>query len=236
MDSDMVTGIIGKKLGMTQLFDADGTVHPATVLKAGPCVVVQAKTKTTDGYDAVQLGLVEDRPARVNKPLAGHYKKASLPPTRVRRELRVKGAGDAPKAGEQVLVSIFADGERVDVIATSRGKGFQGVVKRHNFGGGVATHGSMFHRAPGSIGASSYPSRVVKGMRAAGHLGADRVTTRNLRIVKVDAENNVLIVRGAVPGGPGGYVVIRKAVAAKPEPQPQVEKAVKGKAPARGKK
>jgi large subunit ribosomal protein L3 len=236
MDSDMVTGIIGKKLGMTQLFDADGTVHPATVLKAGPCVVVQAKTKTTDGYDAVQLGLVEDRPARVNKPLAGHYKKASLPPTRVRRELRVKGAGDAPKAGEQVLVSIFADGERVDVIATSRGKGFQGVVKRHNFGGGAATHGSMFHRAPGSIGASSYPSRVVKGMRAAGHLGADRVTTRNLRIVKVDAENNVLIVRGAVPGGPGGYVVIRKAVAAKPEPQPQVEKAVKGKAPARGKK
>jgi large subunit ribosomal protein L3 len=232
----MVTGIIGKKLGMTQLFDADGTVHPATVLKAGPCVVVQAKTKATDGYDAVQLGLVEEKPARVNKPLAGHYKKASVPPTRVRREMRVKGDGDAPKAGEQVLVSIFADGERVDVIATSRGKGFQGVVKRHNFGGGRATHGSMFHRAPGSIGASSYPSRVVKGMRAAGHMGADRVTTRNLRIVKVDAENNVLIVRGAVPGGPGGYVVIRKAVAAKPEPQPQVEKAAKGKVAAKGRK
>lgn len=232
----MVTGIIGKKLGMTQLFDPDGRVHPATVLKAGPCVVVQAKTKATDGYDAVQLGLVEDKPARVNRPLAGHYKKASVPPTRVRREMRIKGDGDAPKAGEQVLVSIFADGERVDVIATSRGKGFQGVMKRHNFGGGSATHGSMFHRAPGSIGASSYPSRVIKGMRAAGHMGADRVTTRNLRIVKVDAENNVLIVRGAVPGGPGGYVVIRKAVAAKPEPQPQVEKAAKGKAPARGKK
>jgi large subunit ribosomal protein L3 len=231
----MVTGIIGKKLGMTQLFDADGTVHPATVLKAGPCVVVQAKTKASDGYDAVQLGLVEEKPARVNKPLAGHYKKAGVPPTRVRRELHLKGDGDAPKAGEQVLVSIFADGERVDVIATSRGKGFQGVVKRHNFAGGRATHGSMFHRAPGSIGASSYPSRVVKGMRAAGHMGADRVTTRNLRIVKVDADNNVLIVRGAVPGGPGGYVVIRKAVAAKPEPQPQVGKAAKGKV-AKGRK
>jgi large subunit ribosomal protein L3 len=212
---------------MTQLFAEDGTVQPATVLQAGPCVVVQAKTRTTDGYDAVQLGLVEERPARVNKPQAGHYKKAGVPPTRVRREVRLAGDGEAPKSGDQVLVSIFKDGERVDVIGTSRGKGFAGVMRRHNFGGGAATHGSMFHRAPGSIGASSYPSRVVKGMRAAGHLGADRVTTRNLRIVKVDADNNVLIVRGAVPGGPGGYVLIRKAVAAKPEPQPQVEKAGK---------
>jgi large subunit ribosomal protein L3 len=223
----MVTGIIGKKLGMTQLFAEDGTVQPATVLQAGPCVIVQAKTQAADGYDAVQLGLVEERPARVNKPLAGHYKKAGVPPTRVRREVRLEAGGEAPKNGDQVLVSIFKDGERVDVIGTSRGKGFAGVMRRHNFGGGAATHGSMFHRAPGSIGASSYPSRVVKGMRAAGHLGADRVTTRNLRIVKVDADNNVLIVRGAVPGGPGGYVLIRKAVAAKPEPQPQVEKAAK---------
>jgi large subunit ribosomal protein L3 len=223
----MVTGIIGRKIGMTQLFAADGTVHPATVLKAGPCVVVQAKTRATDGYDAVQLGFVEEKPARVNKPLAGHYRKANVPPTRVRREVRVKGDGDAPKTGEQVLVSIFKDGERVDVIGTSRGKGFAGVVRRHNFRGGAATHGSMFHRAPGSIGASSYPSRVVKGMRAAGHLGADRVTTRNVRVVKVDADNHLLIVRGSVPGGPGGYVLIRKAVAAKPEPQPQVEKASK---------
>jgi large subunit ribosomal protein L3 len=223
----MVTGIIGKKIGMTQLFAADGTVSPATVIKAGPCVVVQAKTRTTDGYDAVQLGLVEDRPARVNKPTAGHYKKANVPPTRVRREVRLTTDGDAPKAGDQVLVSIFEGVQRVDVVATSRGKGFQGVVKRHHFGGGAATHGSMFHRAPGSIGASSYPSRVVKGMRAAGHMGADRVTTRNLKVVKVDAENNLLIVRGAVPGGPGGYVLVRKAIAAKPEPQPQVEKAAK---------
>jgi large subunit ribosomal protein L3 len=223
----MLTGIIGKKIGMTQLFAEDGTVHPATVLKAGPCVVVQAKTKASDGYDAVQLGLVEERPARVNKAIAGHYKKANVPPTRVRRELKVAAGGDAPKPGDQVLVSIFQNGERVDVLGTSRGKGFQGVVKRHHFAGGAATHGSMFHRAPGSIGASSYPSRVIKGMRAAGHMGADRVTTRNLKIVKVDAEQNLLIVRGAVPGGPGGYVVIRKAVAAKREPQPQVEKAAK---------
>jgi large subunit ribosomal protein L3 len=223
----MVTGIIGRKVGMTQLFADDGTVQPATVLKAGPCVVVQAKTKTSDGYDAVQLGLVEERPARVNKPTAGHYKKANVPPTRIRREVRVSGGEEIPKPGDQVLVSIFQNGERVDVVATSRGKGFQGVVRRHHFGGGAATHGSMFHRAPGSIGASSYPSRVVKGMRAAGHMGADRVTTRNLKVVKVDADQNLLIVRGAVPGGPGGYVVIRKAVAAKPEPQPQVEKAAK---------
>jgi large subunit ribosomal protein L3 len=223
----MVTGIIGKKIGMTQLFAADGTVSPATVIKAGPCVVVQAKTRTTDGYDAVQLGLVEDRPARVNKPTAGHYKKANVPPTRVRREVRLTADGDAPKAGDQVLVSIFEGVQRVDVIATSRGRGFQGVVRRHNFGGGAATHGSMFHRAPGSIGASSYPSRVVKGMRMAGQLGNTRVTTRNLKVVKVDAENHLLIVRGAVPGGPDGYVLVRKAIAAKPEPQPPVEKAAK---------
>jgi large subunit ribosomal protein L3 len=223
----MVTGIIGKKIGMTQLFAEDGTVSPATVIQAGPCVVVQAKTRTGDGYDAVQLGLVEERPARVNKPTAGHYKKANVPPTRVRREVRLKADGEAPKAGDQVLVSIFAGVERVDVIATSRGKGFQGVMKRHNFSGGAATHGSMFHRAPGSIGASSYPSRVIKGMRAAGHMGASRVTTRNLKVVKVDAENHLLIVRGAVPGGPGGYVLVRKAIAAKPEPQVQVEKSAK---------
>jgi large subunit ribosomal protein L3 len=232
----MVTGIIGRKIGMTQLFDPDGTVHPATVIKAGPCVVVQAKTKQTDGYDAIQIGLVEERPARVSKPLAGHYKKANVPPTRVRREVKVKGDGDLPKPGDQVLASIFQNGERVDVIGTSRGKGFQGVVRRHNFGGGAATHGSMFHRAPGSIGASSYPSRVVKGMRMAGHTGADRVTTRNLKVLKVDTDNHLLIVEGSVPGGPGGHLVIRKAVAAKLEPKPQVEKAAKGKVAAKPKK
>ena len=219
----MVTGIIGKKVGMTQLFDADGTVHPATVLKAGPCIVAQVKTVDGDGYEAVQLGLVEPRPKKENKPTTGHFKKAGVPPTRVRCEVKLAAGGEAPKAGDQVNVSIFADGERVDIIGTSRGKGFQGVMKRHNFAGGAGSHGSMFHRAPGSIGASSYPSRVVKGMRMAGHMGADRVTTRNIKVLRVDAENNLLLVEGAVPGGPNSVVVIRKAVAAKKLKVAQVE-------------
>jgi len=228
----MVNGIIGRKVGMTQVFAADGTVTPATVIKAGPCVVLQAKNAEGDGYEAVQLAFVEEAPAKVNKAIAGHYKKAgNVPPTRVRGEVRlVKGPGDDAglKAGDQVLVGgVFKDGERVDVVGISRGKGFQGVVKRHNFRGGAATHGSMFHRAPGSIGASSFPSRVVKGMRAAGRMGGDRVTTRNLKVVQVDAENNLLLVRGAVPGAPGTYIVVRKAVAAKKETVPQVEKAAK---------
>ena len=214
---------------MTQIFDADGTVHPATVIKAGPCVVVQAKDAQTDGYQAVQLGLVEEQPAKVGKPLAGHYKKANVPPTRVRREMKVDGAGDALKAGDQVLVSIFSSGERVDVIGDARGKGFQGVVKRHHFGGGAATHGSMFHRAPGSIGASSFPSRVVKGMRAAGRMGGGRTTIRNLKVLKVDSENHLLVVQGGIPGAPSGYVLVRKAVAAKRIKVAQVEKPKKGK-------
>jgi large subunit ribosomal protein L3 len=218
-----VTGIIGKKVGMTQLFAADGTVSPATVIKAGPCVVAQVKTVEGDGYQAVQLGLVEAKPTKENKPSQGHFKKASVPATRVRREVKVAAGGDAPKAGDQVNVSIFADGERVDIIGTSRGKGFQGVVKRHHFKGGRATHGSMFHRAPGSIGASSYPSRVVKGMRMGGHMGDARVTTRNLKVLRVDADNNLLLVEGSVPGGPNSVVVIRKAVAAKKIKVAQVE-------------
>jgi large subunit ribosomal protein L3 len=225
----MVTGIIGRKVGMTQLFGPDGTVQAVTVIKAGPCVVVQAKTVNTDGYDSVQLGLVEAKPAKATKPLAGHYKKANVPPTRVRREVAL-AKGAQLQAGDQVLVAdVFKGGERVDVIGRSRGLGFQGVMKRHHFAGGAATHGSMFHRAPGSIGASSYPSRVVKGMRAAGHMGSERVTTLNLRVERVDGEQHLLMVRGAVPGAPGSYVVVRKAVAAKPEPKPQVEKAKKGK-------
>jgi large subunit ribosomal protein L3 len=230
----MVTGIIGRKVGMTQVFDADGTVHPATVIKAGPCVVVQAKNRQKDGYEAVQIGLVEERPAKVGKAMAGHYKAANVPPTRVRREVGVaggaeKGADAAVKAGDQVLVSIFADGERVDVIGTGRGKGFQGVIKRHHFRGGAATHGSMFHRAPGSIGASSFPSRVVKGMRAAGRMGGKRVTIRNLKVVRVDAENHLLLLEGGIPGAPEGYVIVRKAVAAKRLKVAQVEKPKKGK-------
>src|SRR5215831_6085720 len=225
----MVTGIIGKKVGMTQVFDADGTVHPATVIKAGPCVVVQAKTAQTDGYEAVQLGLVEENAAKGNKPTAGHFKKANVPATRVRREVKVAAGGDAAKAGDQVLVSIFANGDRVDVIGTSRGKGFQGVVRRHHFGGGAATHGSMFHRAPGSIGASSFPSRVVKGMRAAGRMGGDRVTIHNLKVLRVDADNHLLVVEGGVPGAPSGYLIVRKAIVAKKLKVAQVEKPKKGK-------
>jgi large subunit ribosomal protein L3 len=214
---------------MTQIFDADGTVHPATVIKAGPCVVVQAKTASTDGYESVQLGLVEDTPAKVGKPLAGHYKKANVPPTRVRREVALAAGGDTVKAGDPVLVSIFADGERVDVIGTGRGKGFQGVMKRHHFAGGAATHGSMFHRAPGSIGASSFPSRVIKGMRAAGRMGGGRVTIHNLKVLRVDPDNHLLIVQGGIPGAPTGYVLVRKAVTAKKIKVAQVEKPKKGK-------
>ena len=227
----MVTGIIGRKVGMTQIFDPDGTVHPATVIKAGPCVVVQSKTAQTDGYEAVQLGLVEETPLKANKPTTGHFKKANVPATRVRREVRVT-AGGAPETlnvGDQVLASIFASGERVDIVGTGRGKGFQGVVKRHHFAGGAATHGSMFHRAPGSIGASSFPSRVVKGMRAAGRMGGGRVTIHNLKVLRVDAENHLLIVEGGVPGAPTSYLIIRKAVTLKKVKVAQVEKPKKGK-------
>ena len=220
----MITGIIGRKVGMTQVFLPDGSVVPATVIKAGPCVVVQAKTPQTDGYEAVQLGLVDDKAIKPNKPTAGHFKKANVPATRITREFKLAAGGDAVKEGDQILANIFTMGDRVDVIATSRGKGFQGVVRRHHFAGGAATHGSMFHRAPGSIGSSSYPSRVVKGMRAAGRMGADRVTTRNLKVVSVDLENHLLVLRGAVPGAPGGVVMVRRAIARKPDPQPQPEK------------
>jgi len=228
----MVTGILGKKVGMTQIFDADGTVHPATVIKAGPCVVVQTKNPQTDGYEAVQLGLVEDKAPRGNKATTGHFKKANVPPTRVTGEVKLAaGPGDnaAVKPGDQVLVSIFTDGERVDVIGTGRGKGFQGVVKRHHFAGGAATHGSMFHRAPGSIGASSFPSRVIKGMRGAGRMGGKRITTHNLKVLRVDADNHLLIVEGSVPGAPESYVTVRKSIKSKKIKVAQVEKPKKGK-------
>jgi large subunit ribosomal protein L3 len=206
----MVNGIIGKKVGMTQIFAPDGTVTPVTVIKAGPCVVVQRKTVSTDGYEAVQLGLVEDKaPRKTNKPMAGHFKKAGLPPTRVLREFRLE-AGDDGNVGDQVLASAFAANDKIDVIGTSKGRGFAGFVKRHGFGGGRATHGSMFHRAPGSIGASAYPSRVIKGTRMAGHMGVERHTIRNLKIVQVNAEENLILIKGAVPGPNGAVVVIKK--------------------------
>jgi large subunit ribosomal protein L3 len=214
---------------MTQIFDEDGTVHPATVIKAGPCVVVQAKDAQKHGYESVQLGFVEETPAKSNKAIAGHFKKANVPPTRICREVALAAGAEKPNVGDQVLASIFAIGERVDVVGTGRGKGFQGVVKRHHFGGGAATHGSMFHRAPGSIGASSFPSRVVKGMRAAGRMGGKRITIHNLKVLRVDPENHLLIVEGGVPGSPASYVIIRKAVTLKKLKVAQVEKPKKGK-------
>jgi large subunit ribosomal protein L3 len=204
-------GILGRKLGMTQIYIEDGTAIPVTVIQAGPCLVVQRKTVETDGYEAVQLGLVEERPARkVGQPQQGHFKKAGVAPTRRIEEFPV-GDGEEPKAGDEVKASIFEEKEWVDVVGTSKGKGYQGVVKRHGFAGGRATHGSMFHRAPGSIGSSAYPSRVFPGMRAGGRMGGDRVTVKNLQIVKVDPERNLIYVRGAVPGPKSGYLSIRRA-------------------------
>lgn len=210
----MVEAILGKKIGMTQIFKENGDVVPATVLKAGPCVVVQRKTAAKDGYEAVQLGLVEvPGPKRVTKALEGHFKKGGANPVRFLREVRLKDGNAEVKAGDKVLVEQFAVDEFVDVTGVSKGRGFAGFHKRHHFGGGGAAHGSMFHRAPGSIGASAFPSRVMKGMRAAGHMGVDRVTVRNLKVVKVMPDENTLVVSGAVPGPKGAYVVVRKAKA-----------------------
>jgi len=208
----MSPGILGKKIGMTQLFRPDGQVVPVTLLKAGPCMVVQRKTPTTDGYDAVQLGLLEFiKPQRINKPTAGRLKKAGIEGAKFMRELPLGPGSDDLKAGDQVLVGQFKPTDKVDVIGISKGKGFAGVVKRHHFRGGEGSHGSMFHRAPGSIGASSYPSRVVPGMRMGGHMGNAQTTVRNLEVIEVDTEDNVLIVKGAVPGPNGGYVLVRRS-------------------------
>lgn len=208
----MSPGILGKKIGMTQMFRPDGQAVPVTLLKAGPCMVTQRKTPTTDGYDAVQLGLMEFvKPKRINKPSAGHLKKAGVDGAKFLRELPLGPGSTDLKAGDKVLVDEFKPKDKVDVIGISKGRGFAGLVKRHHFGGGDATHGSMFHRAPGSIGASSFPSRVLPGMRMAGHMGSSQVTVRNLEVIEVDTEDNVLVVKGAVPGPNGGYVLVRRA-------------------------
>jgi large subunit ribosomal protein L3 len=207
----MLAGLIGKKIGMTQGFDAEGNSVPLTVIQAGPCTVVQKKSKAKDGYDALQLGLVGAKGAKKpNKAMAGHFVKSGLPATKILREFAFEGPGEV-KEGDQFFVDVFKVGEKVHVTGTSKGKGFAGVVKRHHFRGGGAAHGSMFHRAPGSIGASSYPSRVVKGLRMGGHLGHDRVTARNLVVLQADKENNILVVKGAVPGPNGAYVLIHRA-------------------------
>ena len=208
----MSPGILGKKIGMTQVFRADGQVVPVTLVKAGPCVVTQRKTPNTDGYDAIQLGLMEYvKPSRINKPIGGHLKKASAEGVKFFRELRLRSGDSDLKLGDRILADSFKPKDKVDVIGISKGKGFAGVMKRHNFAGGPEGHGSMFNRAPGSIGASSFPSRVFPGMKMTGHMGVDQVTVRNLEIVEVDAEDNVIMVKGALPGPNGGYVVLRRA-------------------------
>lgn len=211
----MINGIIGRKVGMTQLFAEDGTVTPVTVIKAGPCVVVQKKSANgKDGYNAVQLGLVDEKPIKlknVTKPMRGHFEKtgSGVPPTRVLKEVRVDGDAEI-NIGDKVLVDQFADGDAIEVVGRSKGRGFAGTVKRHNFARGPESHGSMNVREPGSIGASAYPSRVIKGTRSSGHLGDVRVTVKGLTVAKVDAENNLLMIRGAVPGANGSVVVIKK--------------------------
>ncbi len=212
----MINGIIGRKVGMTQLFAEDGTVTPVTVIKAGPCVVVQTKTANgKDGYNAVQLGLVEDNPIKlknVSKPLRGHFEKtgSGTPPTRVLKEIRLEGEADV-NVGDQVKADLFADGDKIEVVGKSKGRGFAGTIKRHNFKRGPESHGSMNVREPGSIGQSAYPSRVIKGTKSSGHMGDEQVTVRGLTVAKVDVENNLIMVRGAVPGPNGSLVVVRKA-------------------------
>ena len=207
----MVEGLIGRKIGMTQVFGENGTVYPVTVIQAGPCTVIQKKAPKKDGAGTVQIGFVGGRSVRNPlKPELGHFKKAGVPVLRYLREVPCLSPDDV-KEGDQVLVDIFAVGEKVRVTGTSKGKGFAGVMKRHNFRGGGGSHGSMFHRRPGSIGASSYPSRVVKGMRMAGQMGHARVTVMNLVVLEADTEHNLLIVKGAVPGAKGSYLMIRKA-------------------------
>ena len=212
----MISGIIGRKVGMTQIFAEDGTVTPVTVIKAGPCVVVQTKSAAgRDGYNAVQLGLVEEKPVRlknVSKPLRGHFEKTGggVPPTRVLKEIRLTAEPEAA-VGDQIKVDLFTDGDKVEVVGRSKGRGFAGTIKRHNFNRGPESHGSMSVRAPGSIGQSAYPSRVIKGTRSSGHMGDERVTIKGLTVAKVDLENNLLMVRGAVPGANGSLVVVKKS-------------------------
>ena len=204
-------GLLGKKVGMTQIFDKEGNQVPVTVLEIGPCTVLQVKKKETDGYQAVQLGFNDKRESRTIKPDLGHFKKHNSTPKSFVREIRTESL-EKVETGKTLNVNNFAVGDYVDVIGTSMGRGFQGVVKRHNFKGGERGHGSMFGRVAGSIGASSFPSRVVKGMRMPGQMGNERATTQNLRVEKIDMENHLMAVRGAVPGKENGYLIVREAI------------------------
>ena len=207
----MVSTILGRKLGMTQIWDENDNVVPVTVILAGPCTVSQVKTKATDGYDAVQIGFGDITEKHVNKPMAGLFKAQGVEPMRYLREVRVEN-GEEHHTGDLVTVADFADVKSVDVIGTSKGKGFQGTIKRWNFRMGDATHGnSLSHRAPGSIGQRQTPGRVFPGKKMSGHMGAVQQSTQNLEIVRVDAERGLIAVRGAVPGAPGGDVIVRPA-------------------------
>jgi large subunit ribosomal protein L3 len=210
MAKGMKQGLIARKRGMTQVFADDGNSVPVTVLEAGPCTVVQVKSRATDGYDALQLGF-EPKRKKVGKPMAGHFKKAGVGAVRVLREVRVESV-DGYQVGQSLTVDLFKPGELVDVTGLRKGRGFQGGIKRHGWTGGEASHGSMFHRAPGSIGASSDPSRVFPGHRLPGRMGAVQVTTPHLEVVRVLPEQHLLVVKGAVPGATGGLVMIRKSL------------------------
>lgn len=207
----MTGGILGKKLGMTQVFDADGKVIPVTVIEAGPCTVVQRKTSVDDGYDAVQIGYGPKKAHRATQPMVGHFRKAGKGAFGALKEVSVP-AESPLDAGQEIHVDIFREGDFVDVTGQTKGRGFTGVIKRWNFSGGKATHGSMFHRAPGSIGASAWPSRVIKNMKMPGHYGNEKVTVLNLKVVGVQPEKNILLVRGAVPGAKNSLVFVRHAV------------------------
>jgi large subunit ribosomal protein L3 len=212
-----LNGLLGRKVGMTQVYAEDGRLVPVTVLEVGPCTVVQTRTKAADGYASVQLGFGPKKEKRTTKALLGHFKKAGAGPFRVLKEFRVDDP-ESMKPGQVVTAELFQPGQWVDVTATSKGKGFQGVIKRHHFKGGPATHGSMFHREPGSIGASTFPARVIKGHRHPGHMGARQVTVQGLRVVEVKPEENLLLVKGSVPGASGDHVVVTAAVKAKKAP------------------
>jgi large subunit ribosomal protein L3 len=205
---NMINGLLGKKLGMIQVFDEARRLVPVTVIEAGPCGIVQIKEKSRDGYEAVQIGFDEVPERKLNKPELGHLKKADSRSWRHLKEFQVAGK---PKVGELIAVEMFSKGDAVNVQGTSKGKGFQGVMKRHNYGGGPASHGSMFHRAPGSIGQSSFPSRVFKNKALPGQMGNKRITVKGLRVVDVRSEENILLISGSIPGPIGGMVIIRKA-------------------------
>jgi len=202
--------LLGKKLGMTQVFAEDDRLIPVTVVEVGPCVVTQVKTKENDGYSAIQIGYGDIEDNKVNKPLKGHFAKAKVAPKRYLAEIKVEEPVEF-KPGDELTAEIFAAGERADVVGVSKGKGYQGVMKRHGFGGGPGGHGSHFHRAPGSIGMAATPSRVPKGRRMAGHMGSDRVTSMNLEIVKVDPEQNIMLLKGAVPGAKGSLIMVKES-------------------------